>query len=151
MPLEEKLNEPRPFDVYAMMLIVAFLATGGACLVINYELRTNWYGGEEVPQPHPVNVTVLNGQTEQQRHDNASKWIQITQQDIDDFKILRPTEELKPTPYPTWLDANNPAFSTELDKDNTEKVPPAEAEAMVKSYVDKDPTAGVTAEEEKKP
>jgi len=150
MPLEEKLQEPRPFDVYAMMLIVAFLATGGACLLINHELRVNWFAGE-APQPHAVNVTTVNGQTEQQRHDTPSKWIQLTTQDIEDYKLLRPTGEAKPTPYPTWFDPNSPTFSTELDKDNTEKVPPNEAETMVKSYAEKDPTAGVTAEEEKKP
>jgi hypothetical protein len=151
MPLEERLQEPRPFDVYAMMMIVAFLAVGGACLIINYELRGNWYGGEEPVQPHAVNVTTINGQTEQQAHDTPSTWTLITQRDMDDFKLLRPTEELKPTPYPSWLDPNAPAFSTDLDKDNTEKVPPAEAETMIKSYAEKDPTAGVTAEEEKKP
>ena len=154
MPLEEKLQEPRPFDVYAMMLVVAFLATGGACLLINYELRQDWFAGEEPPQPHAVNVTTVNGQTEQQQHDTPSKWSQVTAQDTEDFKLLRPrdsTEEPKPTAYPTWFDPNSPTFSTELDKDNTEKVPPPEVETMVKSYAEKDPTAGVTAEEEKKP
>jgi hypothetical protein len=149
MPLEEKLTEKVPFDVYAMMLIVSFVVTGAACLLANYDLRQNWFGAEEPPKEHAVYLTVVNGQNDQQATTNASAWVQITEQDIKDFKVLQPNETLKPAEYPAWLDPLNPSFSTDLDKDNTEKVPEPERQKMKEGYAEKDPTTGV-AEEEKK-
>lgn len=107
MPLaEEKLAEKIPFDVYAVMLVLSALFTIGAILMMNSELRDNWYGAEPPGTKKAEHLTTLNGQTDEEKTTNGgSPWTQITEQDKIDYQALGGAELKTPT-YPEWMKVN---------------------------------------------
>ena len=151
MPLaEERLNEKPPFDVYAVMMVLTFLLTLGAILMLNDELRKNWFGAEPPGTEHAEHLTVLNSQTDEQKTTHGeSPWTQITEEDMRDYPLLAEGEELKITKYPDWMDINQTGvkFLEEIQEENAfdmEKVPAEERATMKSTYVEQqDPTKGV--------
>jgi len=153
MPLaEEKLAEKIPFDVYAVMLILSALFTIGAILMMNAELRDNWYGAEPPGVKKAEHLTTLNAQTDEEKTTNgASPWTQITEQDKIDYQALGGAE-LKTPAYPEWMKVNTEGVKF-IDKISEpmafplEQVPAEERESMKNSYVETDATTGVLEEQ----
>ncbi len=153
MPLaEEKLPEKIPFDVYAVMLVLSALFTIGAILMMNSELRDNWYGAEPPGMKKAEHPTTLNAQTDDERNANGeSPWMQITEQDKIDYTALG-GPELKTPVYPEWMKVNTEGVKfidtiSEPLAFPLEQVPEAERESMKNSYNDTDATNGVLEEQ----
>lgn len=152
MPLaEERLNEKVPFDVYAVMMIVTGLLTIGAILMLNDDLRKEWFGAEVPGTAHAEYLTILNGQTDEQKATHGqSEWPQVTETDKTDYEALT-KQQLKTPEYPGWLDVNGTGvnFIKEIKDENAfdlNKVPAEERESMKSTYTQSDPTAGVMEE-----
>src|SRR4051812_1166736 len=83
-PTTENIPEKPPFDVYGMMLILCFLFTGGATLLLNDELDKNWdfWAKKEAPPAKALNFTEINESPEKYNH-----VVNVRKLDMDEWKI----------------------------------------------------------------
>jgi len=154
---ETPLGEKPSFDVYAMMLILGFLATLGATLVMKKDLDENWRGTSADGRMPKVaeGVTKFNSQTDADRvgGQKLSKEPEVTAEDLEDWtriaelnkELALPDKPAKYKPYPAWYKPTKNAVSTLPGKDNTTLAPEAELQKLKEAYVERDPTK--TAEE----
>ncbi len=164
MPItEEPLKEKVPFDVYAMMLILAFLSTAGSIAFLNDHLQKHWYAGE-LPGTvdHPEHITTLNTMLEDREKwyqyitseevKDISTEIEVTPTDLEDYKratALEPDGEAQesPTdykPYPAYIHPITNPVSTEPGHDNTEGVPEDVLKEMFEKYQDTTSSPGLS-------
>jgi hypothetical protein len=153
MPLaEERLAEKVPFDVYAVMLVLTALLTLGAILMLNADLRENWYGSEPPGTKHAENVTQLNAQTDEEKTTHGtSPWTQVTDTDRADYECLGAGAQLKTPAYPEWLKVNTEGvkFLDQIANPGeypVDQVPQEVRDEMKNSYVEIDPTSNVLEE-----
>jgi hypothetical protein len=154
MPLaEEKLAEKIPFDVYAVMLVLSALLTIGAILMMNTDLRENWYGAEPPGGKKAEHLTRLNAQTDDEKTTNgASPWTQVTEEDKTDYLALSPDGKLTAPAYPDWMKVTTEGVKF-VDRISTinefpmDQVPAEERESMKSSYIETDATSGVMEEQ----
>jgi len=61
-PTPDKIPDKVPFDIYAMLVILTFLATGGATLMINDRLSSEWqfWADKAKIQPKATHLTLIN-------------------------------------------------------------------------------------------
>src|SRR5687768_11020741 len=92
-PTTDPINDKEPFDVYGMMVILSFVFTLGAVLVLNQELTTNWgtknflmFGDE--PKPVPTNITQINKDPKKR-----ADIIALRPEDIADWKLALKNRE----------------------------------------------------------
>src|SRR3954462_8806195 len=83
-PTTENIPEKPPFDVYGMMLILCFLFTTGATLLLNDELDKHWdfWYKKESPPKKAVTLTEIN--------DDPAKYghvVKLRKVDLEEWKI----------------------------------------------------------------
>lgn len=152
MPVtDEPLKEKVPFDVYAMMLILAFLATAGSIAFINDHLQKEWYAGEQPGIDHAEHLTAHNSVMEDR--ENYFKWladpktkelvfeVEVTENDKEDFKRANYTlygdeVELEYEPYPAYIKPLDGGVQVKPGHDNTQGVPEDVLKQMLEKYKD---------------
>lgn len=128
---EDKLVEKLPFDVYAMMLILSFLAVLGAILLLNDDLTKNWYQGQEGKE-----VSEYITQVNEQVGDNKNNEPQISEKDRRDYKLIIKDASIPSfKEYPEWLKPAKPVDPTP-GKDNTDGVPQNVLDTLRNDYKD---------------
>ena len=149
---ETPLGEKPSFDVYAMMLILGFLATLGATLVMKKDLDENWRGYSADGRLPKVaeGVTKHNGQSavDLVANEKPSKEPVVTPEDLEDWTRIAEMNKdwgmgdkpAKYKPLPGWYKPTKAAVSTLPGKDNTTLAPEAELLRLKESYVERDPT-----------
>jgi len=134
-PTIDPINEKEPFDVYGMMVILSFVFTLGAVLVLNQELTTNWgarnflmFGDEH--KPVPIHVTQLNRDPKKR-----ADIIDLRKEDKDDWKLAlknREGSDRLPVSNFEWPAGFDPLENPVLpDQDNLTKIPKAQLDALM--------------------
>jgi|ERR1043165_5071044 hypothetical protein len=91
-------GEERPrFDVYGTLLVVSFVMTLGAVLVLNYELSTNWkydvFGGKTTAETwHNTQLRDLSKRYE-------VPYVEVRQVDIDEWNRINKGSKFPVTDY----------------------------------------------------
>lgn len=152
-PTTENIPEKPPFDVYGMMLILCFLFTTGATLLLNDELDKHWdfWAKKEAPPKKALNITQINkdpakfGDLVEVRDVDLEEW-KITATSVAGGKLPEfPEKDFK------WPDGYDPlAYPVTPGADNldTGKLPEAQRAALMKG---RDYGEGGTPAPEKKP
>ena len=137
---EEKLAEKIPFNVYGILLVLSALATLGAILMLNADLRQYWYAAEEPPGPKMGYVSTVNVPATAKGEPRESDWVVVNELDRKDYEV-KWGKPLEAPPFPEWLDPLKKAIKTDYGADNSAQVPDAEKEKLKQDFVEKkDPT-----------
>ncbi|MCZ7646270.1 MAG: hypothetical protein M5U26_13470 [Planctomycetota bacterium] len=151
MPAAEKgeLHEKVPFDVYAMMLIMAFLATAGAIAFLHDELQKFWYAGVPVTEngepsrPFAVHLTVINEKQTNPLEQAAVEVGVVSQIDKDEYDIL--TDGAALPNYLDWPQQIHPLtnrYDPASDASNLDKIGEDYWRPLADEYNAKDATLG---------
>jgi hypothetical protein len=85
-PTPDKIPEKVPFDVYAMLIILTFLFTGGATLMINDRLSKEWqfWDDKATIKEKSVHLTLMN--PDQAKYPEGLVHVQET--DLKEWKLI---------------------------------------------------------------
>lgn len=128
MPVaDEKLVEKLPFDVYAMMLILSFLLLGVSVWLVNDDLQTSWFAGQQ-GRACAESITKSNDKPELFKEDPV-----VSEIDLKDFKAIT-GEEAPPkhADLPAWMKAKR--IDLTPGHDNTEGIPEDVLQKLKESY-----------------
>ena len=134
-PTTENIPEKPPFDVYGMMLILCFLFTLGATLLLNDELDKHWdfWADAKNPPKKATHLTEINDQP-----DKYPELINVRKTDLDEWaltsvsvnggkKVDFPEKDFK------WPEGYDPlANPVTPGEDNLTKLPPEVREKLMK-------------------
>jgi hypothetical protein len=81
-PTTEQIKDKPGFDVYAMMLILGFVFTSIATLLLNDDLSKNWNFWADGPVEKAVNITKINEDSE-----NYPEYVHLTKIDLDEWRL----------------------------------------------------------------
>ena len=76
-PTPDKIPDKVPFDVYAMLVILTFLATGGATLLLNDRLSSEWQFWEDKAKikEKAVHLTQMNPEPAKYKEGSSPRFI----------------------------------------------------------------------------
>lgn len=141
-PTTENIPEKPPFDVYAMMLILAFVFTGGATLLLNDDLDKNW--GFWIPvedsaaRKRAVHITQINDDPE-----NYPDYLKLTKVDKEEWEIITKNAPLPQKDY-EWPEGYDPLkHPVKANADNLTDIPQDQRDALLRGA----PTGAVPAPE----
>lgn len=133
-PTTEQITERPVFDVYGTMLILGFVATLGATLILRQELIENWGWAVEKTDAaftnRAVNITQIN--------DNPEKYpnyVKVTETDLKEWRLIKGEN----TPFPVssfaWPEGYDPLENpVKPGADNLSGIPEAQRGALMKAY-----------------
>ena len=134
-PTTENIPEKPPFDVYAMMLILGFVFTVGATLLLNDDLDKNWgFWEKKEESKRAVHITEIN-----ETPDKFPDLISVRDIDLKEWAIAVENQTGKKAEFPEkdfkWPEGYdslaNPVVPGE---DNLSKIPEAQRNALMKNY-----------------
>ena len=121
-PTTENIPEKPPFDVYAMMLILAFVFTGGATLLLNDDLDKNW--GFWIPKEdaaarkRAVHITQINDDPEK-----FPDYLKLTKTDKEEWDIITNKAPLPEKDF-EWPEGYDPLnHPVKANADNLSAIP----------------------------
>ncbi|HYG75093.1 MAG TPA: hypothetical protein VEK08_08830 [Planctomycetota bacterium] len=133
-PTTENIPEKPPFDVYAMLLILSFVFTVGATLLLNDELDKNWgfWEPKEQVRPRALHITEIN-----EAPDKYPDLINVRKIDLEEWKIAIENQTGKKADFPEkgfeWPAGYDPlAHPIVPGEDNLAKVPKEQIDALLK-------------------
>jgi hypothetical protein len=130
-PTTENIPEKPPFDVYAMMLILAFVFTGGATLLLNDDLDKNW--GFWIPKEdaaarkRAVHITQINDEPEQ-----YPEYLKLTKIDREEWDIITKKAPLPEKDF-DWPEGFDPLKNpVKANTDNLSAIPADQREKLLR-------------------
>lgn len=134
-PTTENIPEKPPFDVYGMMLILCFLFTLGATLLLNDELDKHWdfWAPKDNMPKKATHLTEINDQP-----DKYPELINVRKLDLDEWKITSKSvnggKEVKfPEENFAWPEGYDPLANPVIPfEDNLTKLAPDVREKLMK-------------------
>ena len=85
-PTPDKIPDKVPFDVYAMLIILTFLFTGGATLMINDRLSKEWqfWDDKATIKEKAVHITLMNPDTSKY----PEGLVHVQETDLKEWKLI---------------------------------------------------------------
>jgi len=125
--MADGVEKPR-FDVYAMLLLLSFLMTLGAVLLLNYDLSESYdfklFGDK--PASHTWHITEFQ---EVGKHYAIPGYVEVRKQDMDDWEAIHKGEKFPikkedyewPKDYDVGGHPVDPALDNQLNVDDAQK------------------------------
>lgn len=133
-PTTENIPEKPPFDVYGMMLILCFLFTLGASLLLNDELDKHWdfWADAKNPPKKALHITEINDQP-----DKYPELINLRKLDRAEWDLTSVSVNGKKVDFPEkgweWPEGYDPlANPVTPGEDNLTKLAPEIREKLMK-------------------
>jgi len=131
-PTTENIPEKPPFDVYAMLLILAFVFTGGATLLLNDDLDKNWgfwiAKEDAAARKRATHITTINDDPEK-----FPEYLKLTEVDKQEWDIITNKAPLPEKDYewPAGYDPLN--HPVKANTDNLTSIPQAQRDLLLKA------------------
>jgi len=147
-PTTENIADRPGFDVYGAILVLSFLATLGAALLMRQELADNWGWSLDKTSPEftsrAVHITEMN--KDPQKYQN---YVQVTDTDLKEWHTIKGKDAVFPVKDFEWPKDYDPLENPVKPGANNLDIPEVQRNALMKDY---QPAAeGVPPVEKEKP
>ena len=129
-PTADEISDKPVFDVYAMLLVLSFVFTGGAALLINADLTNKWnFWSPKGDIKQKWYITQMND-----KEDQFPKYTKLRKEDLDDWKRINGVDKFTVSDY-EWPEGFDPLVNPVLpNTDNLAGIPEAARTALMKGY-----------------